>query len=110
MDIAAILGEIRPASEWVLSGDDYDGLDWHSDDPKPTLAEIEKAWPSVRDKLAWEPIRARRNALLAASDWTQIPDAPVDTKAWEKYRQALRDLPETITDPTMPVDWPEPPK
>lgn len=110
MDIAAILTDIRPDSEWVLSGDEYDGLDWHSDDPKPTLAEIEKAWPAVRDKQAWAPIRARRNALLAASDWTQIADAPVDAKAWAEYRQALRDLPATIKDPTADVAWPEPPK
>lgn len=37
--------------------------------------------------------RAHRNALLAASDWTQMPDAPVDAEAWRKYRQTLRDHP-----------------
>ncbi len=49
-----------------------------------------------------------RNALLAASDWTQVPDAPVDQAAWATYRQALRDLPENTTDPRKPV-WPSQP-
>lgn len=37
-----------------------------------------------------------RDELLALSDWTQMPDSPLDadTKAaWATYRQALRDLP-----------------
>jgi hypothetical protein len=38
------------------------------------------------------PIRQQRNALLAASDWTQVADAPVDQAAWAVYRQALRDV------------------
>lgn len=47
----------------------------------------------------------KRNQLLAASDWTQAPDAPVDQAAWVVYRQALRDLPSNTTDPRNPV-WP----
>lgn len=38
--------------------------------------------------------RAERDRALAASDWTQVLDAPVDRTAWATYRQALRDLPE----------------
>lgn len=41
----------------------------------------------------WEQIKLWRNAQLAASDWTQTLDAPVDKTAWATYRQALRDLP-----------------
>lgn len=37
-------------------------------------------------------VRALRNALLSASDWTQVADAPVDQAAWATYRQALRDI------------------
>lgn len=51
--------------------------------------------------------RHERNARLSASDWTQLPDAPVDQVAWAAYRSALRELPET-TDPLNPV-WPTPP-
>ncbi|WP_230623814.1 tail fiber assembly protein [Chromobacterium violaceum] len=46
-------------------------------------------------------LRTRRNVLLAASDWTQMPDVsltPEKKKAWAEYRQSLRDLPRTTTD------------
>ena len=52
--------------------------------------------------------RAKRNALLSQSDWTQVADAPVDQSAWATYRQALRDItgqggfPETIVWPVSP--------
>ena len=55
-------------------------------------------------------VRARRDALLAASDWTQLPDSPLaaDKKsAWATYRQQLRGLPATC-DPANTV-WPTPP-
>jgi hypothetical protein len=49
--------------------------------------------------------RARRDAMLAASDWSQLPDAPVDRDAWAAYRQALRDVPEQAGFPWS-VEWP----
>jgi hypothetical protein len=49
--------------------------------------------PDATNEHKWEQIKAWRNAQLAASDWTQLPDAPVDKAAWATYRQALRDLP-----------------
>lgn len=53
-------------------------------------------------------VRANREVLLAASDWTQMADAPVDRAAWVEYRQALRDVP---LQPGFPVNvsWPHPP-
>ena len=42
-----------------------------------------------------ERARIHRDRLLAASDWTQVADAPVDQPAWAAYRQALRDFPAT---------------
>lgn len=53
-------------------------------------------------------LRNERNALLRSSDWTQMPDAPVDSAAWATYRQQLRDLPANTTDP-RDVTWPVPP-
>ena len=53
-------------------------------------------------------MRATRNQLLAASDWTQVADAPVDREAWATYRQQLRDAPATWT-PSPTWDAPDPP-
>lgn len=51
--------------------------------------------------------RRQRDRLLAASDWTQLPDSPLTSEvrsAWASYRQALRDLDMSGTDwPAQPV-------
>lgn len=49
--------------------------------------------------------RAERDQLLAACDWTQVNDAPVDAAAWATYRQALRDVPAQAGFPEA-VEWP----
>lgn len=71
-----------------------------------TEAEIAALQPTT-EQLAAEA-RAQRNALLSASDWTQVADAPVDQTAWAAYRQELRDItsqegfPEAINWPAAP--------
>ena len=86
-------------------------------------------WLATSDELAWdkkkkalvahifepvvtiEQIRTRRNALLAASDWTQLPDASLNAEqmaAWAKYRKALRNLPASAKTPSA-IKWPEEP-
>ena len=40
-----------------------------------------------------ERYRNWRKEELTATDWTQLPDAPVDAIVYANYRQALRDLP-----------------
>lgn len=52
-----------------------------------------------------DQVRTQRNALLAACDWTQVADAPVDQTAWAAYRQALRDIPDQAGFPAS-VEWP----
>ena len=52
--------------------------------------------------------REYRDQLLTASDWTQLPDAPVDKSAWAAYRQALRDLTDHVNWPNLDADdWPQ---
>ena len=59
---------------------------------------------------AMAQLRATRNALLLACDWTQITDCTIPKKAeWTTYRQTLRDLPSTITEPRTFTDWPHNP-
>ena len=72
-----------------------------------TYANGEFTPPAPDYDAQWAVVRADRNALLAASDWTQLPDAPVDAAAWATYRQALRDLTQQ-SDP-FNIVWPVPP-
>jgi len=53
--------------------------------------------------------RQQRNELLAASDWTQVADAPVDQQAWATYRQELRDVTSQETF-SFEVTWPVAPE
>lgn len=55
-------------------------------------------------KIQWDMIRNKRNSLLVKSDWTQLPDAPVDVEAWTTYRQALRDI--TLQADPFDIQWP----
>jgi len=67
---------------------------------------------SGRTESLWSALRAQRNQLLTASDWTQGNDSPLSTEsksAWATYRQALRNLPDVTSDPLNPV-WPTPPQ
>jgi hypothetical protein len=70
-------------------------------------AEDEASYKSRKDAEQWAIVRNQRNDLLAASDWTQLSDAPVDDLAWAVYRQALRD----ITNQSNPFEviWPTSP-
>lgn len=63
---------------------------------------------TVPDEWFSERMRIHRNRILAESDWTQLPDAPVDRAAWADYRQALRDFPSSWT-PGPTVTFPERP-
>ena len=70
-----------------------------------TAEEIQTAKDS-----AMANIRATRNQLLNSCDWTQAVDCTMAKKTeWATYRQALRDLPSTITEPRNFTNWPHNP-
>ena len=71
----------------------------------PVLADRPAASASVLAAAA----RRQRDWLLSASDWTQLPDSPVDQKYWAKYRQSLRDITKQAGFPDK-IDWPKGPK
>ena len=54
----------------------------------------------------WAVVRVQRDALLAACDWTQLPDTPADKTTWAAYRVELRN----VTTQTLPVVWPVAPE
>ena len=54
MDISQILTKRYPGYEWTLDGDNYTGLTWLSDAPKPTEEELLALWPTVQEEIAAE--------------------------------------------------------
>lgn len=63
---------------------------------------------SMEIEQGWIDLRKMRLILLQQSDWTQIPDTPINATTWTSYRQQLRDITKDITDPREVV-WPTPP-
>ena len=54
MDIAKILSRKFEGSLWELNGDDYTGLTWLSDTPKPSKKTLEGLWAEVEAEIAGE--------------------------------------------------------
>ena len=72
MDIPAVLAAIRPGAHWSLNGDEYSGLTWLDDSPKPTKKTLDDAWPQVQYEREYAQVRVARHAAYAAPDG---PDA-----------------------------------
>lgn len=51
--------------------------------------------PFDENEHEWQKIREKRNELLKESDWTQLPDSPLDEfkkYEWKIYREFLRNI------------------
>jgi len=69
-----------------------------------TDAQIKTAYERCR----WEDIRIQRDKLIAETDFMALQDTSSITSAWTTYRQALRDIPTSQSDPDDVV-WPTKP-
>lgn len=68
-----------------------------------------KQWQDLSDDVLDTQARTKRDTLLFASDWTQLPDVSIATKeSWATYRQQLRDITTQSGYPSNIV-WPTPP-
>ena len=75
------------------------------------MADFKVKTQADKDAEAMTNLRALRAAKLRETDWTQLPDVKLtgpQKKAWEEYRQALRDLPANTKNPHKP-EWPKQP-
>ena len=88
--------------------DELDGkgeqIIWDSDNAKDQPSDEAIAAEQAR-LLALEPmrmLRRNRDALLAETDWMGNSDVTMYDE-WKAYRQALRDMPATESDPSNPT-------
>jgi hypothetical protein len=65
IDYTLILTTKYPDSLWTLDGDNYDGLTWVSDTPKPSKATLDGLWNEVQDLITAET-EAKAAAKAAA--------------------------------------------
>jgi len=82
----------KPNSGYTIRGNNYDGLEWDSSDPKPTESEVTAKITELNNAEPMRLLRIERDRLLTACDWRASSDVTL-ADAWKTYRQALRDLP-----------------
>jgi hypothetical protein len=64
IDYTLVLVKKYPDDEWILNGDEYDGLIWLSESPKPTKAQLDAQWLEVQAEIETE-IQAKAAAKAA---------------------------------------------
>jgi hypothetical protein len=100
-------------SEWFEVPETFTGerhMTYNDGSPRLMTDEEHAGWQAgINLSGALNVGRAKRSQLLKLSDWVETSSMSDEKKEeWRVYRQALRDLPETITDydivyPTEPT-------
>ena len=85
-------------------GDTWESIKFYGDYEKPSKEAFEAKLQALVDAQPLSKLREERDQRLAKCDYifvTDYPHASAEVKAaWATYRQALRDLPTTVT-PTL---------
>ena len=86
--------ELKPTCDFVVDGDK---LIWNDkEELRPTDEEIALKVKELEAAQPLKQLREERNDLLMETDYIMVSDYPHTNKqAWIKYRQDLRDLPQT---------------
>jgi hypothetical protein len=94
MDITLILTRNYPGQEWVLTGNEYTGLEWLSETKKPTKAALEKQWPQVEHDTQVEAIQKQRQAAYQAEAdpifFESQRDPAVKVETWQAKVEEIK--------------------
>ena len=95
------LEELKPNSEWAVTGDQYSRLTWLDESQtKPTEDEINAKIAELKAAEPMKLLREERNKRLTESDWVVIKATELGktvSEKWVGYRQTLRHLPENAS-------------
>ena len=94
MIIEAIL-KLNPTAQVSVSGDDINTIVWENSTPPIPKEQILAIIPQVELDIALDNLRAKRNKLLADSDYIVLADSSIPSvkkSEWMTYRTALRNL------------------
>jgi hypothetical protein len=99
-DIIKSILKINPTAEVSVSNNDINTIVWENGTTPIPVADIQAQFPIVEFDMAMEDLRAKRNRLLAESDYIVTMNLEAGTEIpanWSTYRQNLRDLTEGLT-------------
>jgi len=111
MIVKSIL-KINPNAKIVVRGDDINTceIEWLNGTTPIPKADIETQFPAVELDNAMKDLRAKRDRLIAETDYLALSDQTLSTEM-STYRQALRNITNGITtvEQANNVTWPTKP-
>ena len=110
-NIIKAIQKINPTAQVSVSGDDINSIVWENGTTPIPVADIQAQIPIVEFDMAMEDLRAKRNKLLADTDYYGISDNTMSSEM-QTYRQSLRDLTNGLTtvDQVKAVEFPTKPE
>ena len=96
--IAKAILKINPNARFCINGEDINDceIEWLEGTTPIPKADIEAQFTAVEFDMAMEDLRAKRNKLLAETDYHGISDMTMSSEM-TTYRQQLRDLTNGLT-------------
>jgi hypothetical protein len=96
MIIAKAIKKINPNAEFKYLEEDINTIEWLNGTTPIPVADIQAQFTAVEFDMAMEDLRAKRNKLLADTDYFALADNTI-TEELRTYRQALRDITEGLS-------------
>ena len=88
--------KINPNAEFKYLEEDINTIEWLNGTTPIPVADIQAQFTAVEFDMAMEDLRAKRNKLLADTDYFALADNTI-TEELRTYRQALRDITEGLS-------------
>jgi len=96
IDITDAILKINPNAEVSVGGNDINSITWLNGTTPISKADIQAQFPAVEFDMAMEDLRAKRNNLLADTDYLALSDNTMSAEM-TTYRQSLRDITNGLT-------------
>lgn len=96
VQICDVILKINPKAKVSCIDNDINQITWLEDTPEISKADIEAQIPIVKFDMAINKLRAKRNKLLADTDYLALSDNTMSAEMIS-YRQSLRDITEGLT-------------
>ena len=95
MSIFKAIIKINPTAQFTYNEENIDTIIWHNGTPPIPKEQILAIIPQVELDMALDNLRAKRNKLLADSDYIVLADSSIPSvkkSEWMTYRTELRNL------------------
>jgi len=109
-DILKAILKINPNAQVTVNADDINQITWLNGTTPISKADIQAQFPAVELDMAMEKLRAKRNRLIAETDYLALSDQTLSS-AMSTYRTNLRNITNGLTtvDDVNNVTWPTKP-